>query len=81
MMVQMKMPADTKAMDRYLLAEYLQGKKKERQNQPWIFSACRLDFVSQVLLLSEEAGKPLLQDDYSQDHVRDERSLQKNNNA
>ena len=27
MMVQMKIPADTKAMDRYLLVEYLQGDK------------------------------------------------------
>lgn len=28
-MVQMKIPAETKAMDRYLLAEYLQGEKKK----------------------------------------------------
>ena len=31
MMVQMKIPAEMKAIDRYLLAVYLQGEKKGRQ--------------------------------------------------
>lgn len=31
MMVQMKIPAETKAIDRYLLVEYLQGEKVKTQ--------------------------------------------------
>ena len=33
MTVQMKIPAETKAMDRYLLAEYLKGERTNKSNQ------------------------------------------------
>lgn len=33
--VQMKIPAETKAIDRYLLAEYLQGEKTRPQTSCW----------------------------------------------
>lgn len=42
MMVQMKIPNETKAIDRYLLAEYLQAKNKARQNQSWCFQPADL---------------------------------------
>lgn len=69
MTVQMKIPTETKAIDRYLLAEYLQKKKfNVVTNRRSLQEMCHL----QVVEMSDEAHRPFLQDDYSQDHVSDQ---------
>lgn len=71
MMVQMKIPNETKAIERYLFAEYLQ---KEREKKKFNLTTHRLSLMetSSGLKLLEEVPPPFFQDDYSQDHVSDQ---------
>lgn len=68
-MVQMKIPAETKAIDKYLLIEYLHEENAGQER------TIRQHMDGKAVRFQRTREIPLLQDDNTQDHVSDEGPL------